>query len=43
MLGYPVPGGNKYRNLDLQIGRVSKTGTRYSDLRKAAPMMLSKN
>jgi hypothetical protein len=23
-LGYPVPGGNKYKNLALQIGGVSK-------------------
>jgi hypothetical protein len=25
--GYPVPGGNKYRNLALQVGAVSKIGT----------------
>jgi hypothetical protein len=23
-LGYPVPGGNKYRNMTLQVGGVSK-------------------
>jgi hypothetical protein len=23
-MGYPVPGGNKYRNLALQVGGVSK-------------------
>jgi hypothetical protein len=24
-LGYPVPGGNKYRNMTFQVGDVSKT------------------
>jgi hypothetical protein len=27
VLGYPVPGGNKYRNLALQVGGVSKKET----------------
>jgi hypothetical protein len=26
-LGYPVPGGNKYRNLALQVGGASKIET----------------
>jgi hypothetical protein len=26
-LGYPVPGGNKYKNLALQVGGVSKIET----------------
>jgi hypothetical protein len=26
-MGYPVPGGNKYRNLALEVGRVSKIKT----------------
>jgi hypothetical protein len=26
-LGYPVPGGNKYRNLALKVGGVSKIET----------------
>jgi hypothetical protein len=26
-LGYPVPGGNKYRNLALLVGGVSKIKT----------------
>jgi hypothetical protein len=26
-LGYPVPGGNKYWNLTIQVGRVSKIET----------------
>jgi hypothetical protein len=26
-LGYPVPGGNKYRNLALQVRGVSETET----------------
>jgi hypothetical protein len=23
-MGYPVPGGNKYRNMTFQVGEVSK-------------------
>jgi hypothetical protein len=26
-LGYPVPGGNEYRILDLQVGGISKIET----------------
>jgi hypothetical protein len=48
-LGYPVPEGNKYRNLALQVGRVSKIEQNMlvnpwdSDLRKAALAMPGKN
>jgi hypothetical protein len=43
-LGYPVPGGNKYRNLALLVGGVSKIETiNYANLRKAALAMLGKN
>jgi hypothetical protein len=49
-LGYPVPGGNKYRNLALQVGGDSKIETinyahesRGTNLRKAALAMPSKN
>jgi hypothetical protein len=50
-LGYPVPGGNKYRNLALQVWGVSKIETINSalrvpwdsDLRKAALAMPGKN
>jgi hypothetical protein len=39
-LGYPVPEGIKYRNLALQVGRVSRIET---NLRKAAVAMPGKN
>jgi hypothetical protein len=49
-LGYPVPGGNKYRNLALLVGGVSKIETinnahesRETHLRKAALAMPGKN
>jgi hypothetical protein len=46
--GYPFPGGNKYRNLALQVGGVSKIGTIKcipwdSDLKIATLAMPSKN
>jgi ABC-type dipeptide/oligopeptide/nickel transport system ATPase component len=49
-LGYSVPGGNKYRNLALQKGGVSKIETMNyphefsgTHLRRSALAMISKN
>jgi hypothetical protein len=37
-LGYPFPGGNKYRNMILQVGEVSKIKSiKYAQLKTTDP------